>query len=105
MQANALPVWSRRSVAGLSLSPMAVLSAVLLAFMAVLLLYPLLTTVVRVITEAGTGTEVIGNGGIDASLITVLFNTLIVVVAGGGLALVVGSALSWINERTDASLG
>jgi iron(III) transport system permease protein len=84
---------------------MAVLSAVLLALMATLLLYPLLTTVVRVISEAGTGTEVLGNGGIDSSLVTVLVNTVVVVVAGGALALVVGSGLSWINERTDASLG
>src|SRR5581483_6696516 len=103
MQAIALP--GRRPAGALSISPMAILSAILLALMAVLLLYPLLATVVRVIGEAGTGTEVLGPGGIDSSLATVLANTAIVVVAGGALALAIGSGLSWINERTDATLG
>ena len=39
------------------------------------------------------------------SLLSVLLNTLILVVAGGALALLAGSLLAWVNERTDADLG
>lgn len=89
--------WSRPSLMG-------ALSWVLLTVIALLIAYPLLLTVGRIIAEAGTGSEVLGSGGIDGSLITVLLNTMIMVVAGGALALVGGSALAWINERTDGSV-
>lgn len=41
----------------------------------------------------------------DPQLPSVLLNSGIIVLAAGGLALLVGFTFAWLNERTDASLG
>ncbi len=105
MQAPALPLSARPTGPALKLSPLGALSGVLLVLIGLLLLYPLLITLVRAIAEAGSAAGVGGPGGLDTSLIPVFINTVVVVLAGGALALLIGSALSWVNERTDAGLG
>jgi iron(III) transport system permease protein len=87
------------------MSGLSMVSRLLLVLIAVLVLYPLAATVARILREAGTGSEIIGSGGLDASLLTILLNTFILVVAGGAVALATGALLAWINERTDAALG
>src|SRR5690348_17021767 len=84
--------------------PLTLLSWLLLAAIALLVAYPLLTTVIRILADAGTGTEVVGSSGLDASLLGVLANTIILVVASTLVALLAGAVLAWINERTDGSL-
>jgi iron(III) transport system permease protein len=74
----------------------------LVAVLALLILYPLLTTVVLAIEDAFLTP---GSFALDPAIPRVLGNTAIDVLGSAALALVVGALLAWLNERTDASLG
>ncbi|GAA5003797.1 ABC transporter permease [Streptomyces hyderabadensis] len=73
------------------------LSAVLLVLIALLVIYPMARTVIGLFSATSDS----GDLGIDSSLLSVLWNTLVVVGGGSILALVCGATLAWINERTD----
>ncbi len=76
-----------------------------LVVVAVLLVYPLGTAVVRTIGEAPAGFAAILKSIESGLLLKVLRNTAIVVFGGAALATVVGAVLAFINERTDGTLG
>ncbi|MGH8915895.1 MAG: ABC transporter permease subunit, partial [Acidimicrobiia bacterium] len=71
-----------------------------------LIMFPLLSTFVRVFTPSGSFdfgamTKVISDPEFhEASL-----NTAIVLLVAGSAALLIGSVFAWLNERTDASFG
>ncbi|MFV2178072.1 ABC transporter permease [Actinomadura sp. LOL_016] len=75
---------------------------------ALFILYPL-AEAVRGLT--GTSTDTTANESTLIGVITsgetlrALLNTVILVVCGGVFAVVVGAALAWLNERTDARVG
>jgi iron(III) transport system permease protein len=87
-------------------SPLAAVSYLVVGFFALLAIYPLALVLVRLVYS---------NGRFDPTPLwlmvaqpdvgTLLFNTLAVVGASSVLALVVGSVMAWINERTDAGMG
>jgi iron(III) transport system permease protein len=76
----------------------------LIALIAVLIFYPLLTALVRVAADLATGADRVQPTDLLANQSNVYTNTTILVLCSGALALVIGSLLAWINERTDASL-
>lgn len=71
------------------------------ALLALLVLYPLLTTVVLAIEDVFLAPDAFA---LDASIPRVLANTAVDVIGSAVLALVVGALFAWLNERTDASL-
>lgn len=87
-------------------TPLATVSYLIVVFFAFLALYPLALVLLRLFYS---------NGRFDTTPLwlmfsqpdvgTLLFNTLVVVGASSLLALVVGSIMAWINERTDAGMG
>ena len=83
--------------AGWRWSPTAIAAVLLLSMIAFLVTYPLIRMVAAVVSDA-TGSAGLG---IDGSIWKVLWNTLLVVGGGSAAALVFGSALALINERTD----
>ncbi|GAA1033680.1 iron ABC transporter permease [Virgisporangium ochraceum] len=88
-------------------SPFTVVGALVAGALAVLAVYPLLLVVVRPFWT--------GDGRFDVTPIretlalpdlgTLLWHTAVVVGASTVAALLIGSALAWVNERTDARLG
>jgi iron(III) transport system permease protein len=76
---------------------MGIAAAMLLGLLALLVMYPLASIVLALLSDASSGKGL----GIDASVWTVLRNTLVVVAGSSLLALVVGTVLALINERTD----
>src|SRR3954451_11347326 len=89
-------------------SPVMALAAVVGICLALLVAYPIVVTVVRLLTgglssvRAGTTVwSVISS----AQTLTALWHTAVLVAAGGGIALVIGALLAWLNERTDARIG
>lgn len=89
-------------------SPLTALAGVVAVCLALLVAYPLIVTVVRLLTghlssvQAGT---TIWSVISSPQTLTALWHTAVLVVAGGGLALVIGALLAWLNERTDARIG
>jgi len=77
----------------------------LMALVGVLVVYPLLTALVHEFDQVLIGLGELTQGDLAGSVPTVLWNTFVVVVGGTAIALVIGSALAWANERSDASLG
>jgi len=87
-------------------SPFDVVSVAVVAFLAFIAVYPLMRVFWRAFVD---------NGRLDLrplqlvftypDLPVLLLNTAIVVAASSVLALVIGSVLAWINERTDARMG
>jgi iron(III) transport system permease protein len=75
------------------------------AFFALLLLYPLAMTVIRVFTDPALNIADLVNEISDPALLRIFGNTALVVLTGGALALFIGSVLAWIAERTDANMG
>jgi iron(III) transport system permease protein len=68
--------------------------------------YPLLRVVVRLFWVDGALTvDPIRNTLAEPDLFELVWNTMVVVLASGVLALVGGSLLAWLNERTDARMG
>ena len=73
---------------------------------ATLILYPMSRILIRLFWVDGSFnldafTNVLQLDGLGR----LIFNTLALVIAGGGAALLVGSVLAWLNERTDARVG
>jgi iron(III) transport system permease protein len=85
-------------------SAMTVVIWLLLALIALLIFYPLLTALVRVAADVASGADRVQASDLLGSTSNVYFNTAVLVVCSGALALVFGALLAWINERTDASL-
>ena len=79
------------------LTPLSAAATGLLIGIAFLILYPLTRMIGAVAGDAAGPAGL----GIDASIWTVLWNTVIVVMGGSSAALVLGSVLALINERTD----
>lgn len=87
-------------------SPFSALSLAVVAFLAFIAVYPLLRVVWRAFVD---------NGQVDLRPLQLVFtypdlprlllNTGIVVLASSVIALVIGSVMAWINERTDARMG
>lgn len=71
-----------------------------------LIVYPLGIMLARVYFPGGRfNLDAITKVFENPSVLKAMLNTVIVVVASGTLALVLGSVFAWLNERTDASLG
>lgn len=80
-------------------------SASVVGALAFLALYPLARIVIRLFWgEDGTGIGAAFAIYSQPGTWQVVLNTIIAVGASGALALMVGSALAWINERTDARI-
>jgi iron(III) transport system permease protein len=77
----------------------------LIAAVGVLVVYPLLTAIIHEFDEVVLGLGQLQQGDLSGSVASVLWNTVMVVFGGTAIALVIGSALAWANERSDASLG
>ncbi|GAA4431117.1 iron ABC transporter permease [Georgenia halophila] len=87
-------------------SGFAIVSGVLAVAFAVLAIYPLSAVAVRAFFPGGQLNATVWEEVFaEPDLGQVLLNTLLVIVGSGGVAIVVGSVLAWINERTDAKLG
>jgi iron(III) transport system permease protein len=81
-------------------------SVVVASATAALILYPLFRVLARLFFVDGSldlspFKRVIELDGLG----TLLFNTVFLVVAGGGIALFFGALFAWLNERTDARVG
>ena len=73
---------------------------------AALILYPLARVLIRLFFVDGSlNLEPLRRVIELENLGTLLLNTVVLVVVGGGIALVIGSVLAWLNERTDARMG
>ncbi|WP_267210827.1 ABC transporter permease [Chelatococcus asaccharovorans] len=82
-----------------------VVSIGVVAALAFLALYPLARIAIRLFfTGEGGGAAALAVYGQPGTWV-VISNTVIVVAASGVLSLAIGSALAWINERTDARIG
>lgn len=77
------------------------------ASFAALALFPVSRLLTRVVWDAEDGTIFPALRTIvdQADLAGVVLDTLFIVLLSGALAVVVGSALAWFNERTDARIG
>jgi iron(III) transport system permease protein len=83
-----------------------IVSAAIVLFFAALAIYPLIRVVLRLFYN---------NGKFDLSAFRAIFdqdgigllllNTVVVVAASAVFALIIGSIMAWINERTDARMG
>ncbi len=88
------------------LSPFTIaLWSILIALSAMLIIYPLGIALIYEFSNVVGGFARLTTGDLSRSIPTVILNTLIVVVGATGIAIVIGSALAWANERSDASLG
>ena len=83
-------------------SAMTVVVWLLIGLIAALILYPLVTAFVRVGVDLATGADSVRLSDLVAQP-NLYLNTSILVISAGALALVVGSLLACINERTDAT--
>jgi iron(III) transport system permease protein len=89
-----------------SVTPFAILSWVLSAGIVFLIVYPLVRMIGRTFVHDWTFDGSAVSAVLHAPwLLGTLTNTAILVVATGVLAIVIGSLLAWLNERTDARLG
>lgn len=88
-------------------SGFAIFSAAVLVFFALLAFYPLFRVVLRLFfNESGAfDTSALQTMFVQDGVGTLLANTVIVVGASAVFALLIGSVLAWINERTDARMG
>ena len=87
-------------------SPFNLLAASVALFLACLALYPLGRVVLRLIYHDGYfDTSPLRAVFQQPGVGMVVFNTVVVVGASAVLALIAGSIMAWINERTDARMG
>ena len=83
-----------------------ILTVIIAVLTVALILYPLSRILIRLFWVDGAfNLEAFRNTLALQNLGGLIFNTLVLVVVGGGAALLVGSVLAWINERTDARVG
>jgi iron(III) transport system permease protein len=89
------------------LSGFAVVSVAVAAFFALLAFYPLCRVVLRLFINDAGEFDLTAFGAIftQDGVGLLLINTIIVVAASAVLALIIGSIMAWINERTDARMG
>ncbi len=87
------------------LTPFSALLWTLLILIAFAVIYPIIVAIVREAPAIAEGWRQIAEGELSRTVPAVLRNTAIVVAGATFIALVVGSALAWANERSDASLG
>lgn len=101
------PAASRRmAIAPGSVSPFAILSWILSAGVVFLILYPLVRMIAQTFIHDWTfDTSAIVQVVRSPWLPSTLANTALLVVAHGICAIVIGSLLAWLSERTDARLG
>ena len=89
-----------------SLTPFKIVSILVAIVFAFLALYPLSRVVLRlVVVDGQLDFSAFSDVFAQPDLGRVLLNTLIVVGGSASLALVIGSVIAWLNERTDARLG
>ena len=88
-------------------SAFAIFSAAVLVFFALLSFYPLFRVVLRLfVNESGAfDTSGLQTMFVQDGVGMLLANTVIVVGSSAVFALLIGSVLAWINERTDARMG
>jgi iron(III) transport system permease protein len=102
---SATPSISRRTKAPRA-SVYALSAGLLVSVMAALIVFPMVRMIMRAFTVDGAlnfqGALSVLN---EPWLPRVLMNTGIVIGASTAIALVVGSLMAWLNERTDANLG
>jgi iron(III) transport system permease protein len=91
---------------GRSLPGFAILVGLIAASVAFLVIYPLARLLYSVFFSTGEfSTRGIGAAFTDPALGPALVNTAILIGVAGGGAVLVGSILAWLNERTDAHMG
>ncbi|WP_160118513.1 ABC transporter permease [Rhodococcus wratislaviensis] len=81
------------------------LAASLLVFLAALVIYPIIKAVISVVDGSAAAPGQSALSGLSSDLGSVLLNTLVVVGGGSLIAVIVGTGLAWINERTDGGFG
>lgn len=97
----ALP-WGRRPRAARP-TPFRVASVVVIALVALLIAYPFVRVVLGLfVDDSGVSLDPVRQAFTAPGLGELLRNSVVVVASAGALALVVGSCLAWLNERTDA---
>jgi iron(III) transport system permease protein len=87
-----------------SLSPFRLVAAAAALALCFFVVYPLARAVFGLITGSQPGGGVVSSVT-SAETLTALWHTALLVAAGGGIALLVGSVFAWLNERTDARIG
>lgn len=80
------------------------LSILLAAAVAALIVYPVALMIIRAFV-LGSGQLPITEALAQSGVLPVLWNTLIVAVLSGAFAMVAGTLLAWLNQRTDAGTG
>ena len=85
-------------------SPLKPLAAILVVAIVLLIAYPLIGVVWRTYGPGSQGFAQILSGGGDRFW-EMLRNTAIIVFGSGAIGMVIGIALAWVHQRTDANLG
>jgi iron(III) transport system permease protein len=88
-----------------NVSLLSVLVIAALTFILLLFAYPMIVAAIRAIDDLPSALNEFGAALSNGSLPRILGNTLIVVAGGAAIATVFGTALAYINERTDANMG
>jgi iron(III) transport system permease protein len=82
------------------------LSILLAAAMAALIVYPIGLMIMRTLVwTSGPAQQSIGESLAKSAVLPVIWNTVVVACLSGFLAMIVGTFLAWLNQRTDASAG
>lgn len=88
------------------IGPFRTLSIALATLMAVLAIYPLSRVIAGLfVTREGFTLSPLGALFGIPDLWELIFNTLTIVIASSVIALILGSIMAWLNERTDARMG
>src|SRR5690606_24885352 len=90
--------WWTRS----GLTPFSLALWLVLALIALLIIYPLGLAIGYEYDNIDASFHSLLDGPLSRSVPTVILNTLIVVFGATTIALLIGSILAWINERSDA---
>lgn len=89
-----------------SVKPFMTFSVVIASLMALLAAYPLIRVLIGLFFDKGQLTlSPLGALFRIPDFWQLIFNTLTVVLVSGVLALIIGSTMAWLNERTDARMG
>lgn len=87
-------------------SPFSVASGLLAAVLAAVALYPLGRVITRLIwTDGRVDVSPIMDTLSERSVWVSVLHTVVIVATSGTLAMVIGSTLAWLNERTNARMG
>lgn len=89
-----------------SVTPFKAVSALVAVFLAWLAIFPLAGVAARVfVTDGRLSLAPLARTFALPDLGALVLNTVVVVVASSAVALLIGSVLAWLNERTDARMG